>query len=362
MFPELTRRNKMHPSVAAFIFLTIVATVLGSDHAQYKSNCFYQDAKDSCRSKTVSIDGKLYGCEDFIDFENEIIKIEFLGDLTQQTVHPVLVQDSEHTSYEINENTKKRSTKPSNDNCKLVVDEKENTFKIESGETSVTGRNGRKRNITTESEFISKELALDSETGTLIILASKNNNRGETVIGSLFAININKLSNDPVIQARKITTGEVIFTGLSIYSGLNDLLVGIKTDGQYKYVKLSAVPNDNPCFNKPKTTLQEQILEILEETNWEESQRISKLCSEYSQTTDQENNLSANQLTSRISEGGEENTTGCVDKLERQRKLLEKIKTTIKPITTVRKDLPDYQKNLKVYNEFFYEVHEILLK
>lgn len=358
----------MHPSVAVFVFLLTIAAVLGTGNIVYKSNCFYEDAKDTCRSKTVDIGGRLYGCEDVIDFENEIVKIEFFGEPNQQTAQIILVQDSNDISYEIDEaaHIKKISQLLSTERCTLIVDKKLNTFKIELGKASVTGPKGiLSRDIVTASGFIPKELALDPKTGMLFILAVKSNNRGVTDEGSVFAINVNNLNKNKVIQAQRISPRNVIFTGLSIYEGLDNLIVGIKTDGQYKYIKLAAVPKENPCFTRQKRSLAKEILTILEETNSEESERIAKLCSEYSETNLLENPLTAIQTDSRTFEikgpRSNINESGCDDKLERQRKLLDKINTTFKPIITVRNG-PDFAKNQKELDDFFYEVHEMLIE
>lgn len=277
----------MHSPVAAFVFLFTIAAALvvsvSAIDAEYKNDCFYSNNADNCQSKIIDINSRVYGCDSVVDFDTEITKIQFQPGETNTPI--IVVQDSNSKSYTIDEieKIKKDADLGNLPSCTYVVDKQQNAYKIESGEVSVTGPKGiRTRPIKTEPDLTPVKLALDPITEKLVILSLRKNSIGDTKEGSLFALDIDYVnsvgSGDSELYAERISPFNVVITGVSIYEGLDDLIVGIKLGGKSKFVKLTAVPEGHKCYRegrKAKRTVVHSVpvLEVAQDSDGDNEER-----------------------------------------------------------------------------------------
>lgn len=299
-------------AVIIFILLDISVRVLSivGDPGYYRK-CFSDDNSYSCESRSIKIGDDSYGCQKLIAFDNEVVQIGFVD---VKGEHLVLVQDSTLESYIIpNESNKKEIADfPRLPSCIALADDEENTYEIKEGKSFVKNKNGIQRDILMGDGFIPIELAKDPVTKQLLILAVK---RGPTGVraGVLFSIGLNPpkrgFAKREPITAKMISPPEVVITGLSIYEGLNDLVLGVKIGKKFNVVKAQKLPSDF-CGSR---TLEDQIRQVLDAANFQTSEALAQLCTDL---------LSVNSRTKRSNDE-------------------EELKKSAKCLKTYRKELKD---------------------
>lgn len=234
----------MNPATAVtFLFLAFGVNVVVSE-VNYKSNCFSENADDSCDSKTIRIGGKLYGCDEVVYLKNRIQSISFKENNEKgQDINVV----SGEISYTFNTEFKviKEVKTTYNDEikrCNYIIDITGNAFKIEDSTVYAIQKNGIERVIEipdneTGHKRVVLDLALDTKSNQLIISTTQE----------LFSFNLNLLKKNVKLAAKLITPGSLNITGYGIFEGLDSLILGLDENGKFKVVKISVLAKSHSC-------------------------------------------------------------------------------------------------------------------
>lgn len=246
----------------------------------FLSNCFFEDKRNTCESKFIKIGDHYYGCNSQVPFDYEVRKIGFVGE--DPGFQMIQVEDSNENSFIFDkDNSNKISTDlPKLQSCVIITDDHENSYNLEDGKAFIKSKNGVIREIILEDDYTAVELFKDPATKQLIILSTKDSPKGAVkgVLGVVPLITSKKDSGKttPVI-AQTMSPSNVIITGLSIYEGLDDLILAVKINNAFKVVTISKLDED-PCKNEKVKSLRDIILDIVQETQSDMVEKIAQEC------------------------------------------------------------------------------------